>query len=592
MGWFVPEGARATKVPTAEKVEPVPELPETLELNVGGGRHGELSLQADELVTGRTAVLGQSGSGKSYLTAVLCEELAAKGVPFVVVDPEGEYASLKEKFEVLHVAAEGGDVPLDSISYPKLAQAVLRGGVPVVFDVSEGNTQKAGPFLEALFDATDPGQTRPCLVILEEASLFAPQTGERTPSVIELARRGRKRGLGLLVATQRPAMVDKNVLSQCNSFFAGKLALPHDLKALRQMVPASVLQQVPKLEKGEFLLVGALAGEKGMLRFKARQRLTTHRAATPKTRRSPPTKALTEVIQSVLAKDGRGAIAEAEPVDDEKEAPKPKAAAAVVRRKPEAEEGKRVLQHLVARYDLETAKHLVERKRLQRKYWLFGPRTERITRTRQRWVQLHVITLGFEEGLVTKRLAHRFALVAPQRNVFVLRDLKGTWNYETYSGLARGHLLALETLGKGKWYRVPWSRPRLATDQVASSAGLSRSYVLRVLRDLVGWRLAEYDAATSTYRMARRLPLPKRRKLLTITRPELVRDEVEGRLEPSEETIPAEVMQLLGGVRGSVLEDRLAWLPLYEFTIADKRNRERSVTFDPVTGRIWKTRFL
>ena len=64
-------------------------------LNIG------FEIDADELVTGRTCVIAQSGAGKSYAIGVILEELLKKNVAFCIVDPEGEYKSLKEKFSIL-----------------------------------------------------------------------------------------------------------------------------------------------------------------------------------------------------------------------------------------------------------------------------------------------------------------------------------------------------------------------------------------------------------------------------------------------------------------------------------------------------------
>ena len=71
----------------------------------------------DLIATGRTCVIGSSGSGKSYTVGVICEELCKNKVPFVIVDIEGEYSGLKEKFEVIWV----GD---DEKSDPQLEEQV------------------------------------------------------------------------------------------------------------------------------------------------------------------------------------------------------------------------------------------------------------------------------------------------------------------------------------------------------------------------------------------------------------------------------------------------------------------------------------
>ena len=57
------------------------------------------------------------------------------------------------------------------------------------------------------------------MMIVEEAHNYCPQQGQVATSRImkTIAGEGRKFGLGMGIITQRPAKVDKNVLSQCNT---------------------------------------------------------------------------------------------------------------------------------------------------------------------------------------------------------------------------------------------------------------------------------------------------------------------------------------------------------------------------------------
>ena len=52
-------------------------------------------LDLNQILTKHVTILAKSGAGKSYLTAVLIEELLEKKVPLLVIDPHGEYSSLK-----------------------------------------------------------------------------------------------------------------------------------------------------------------------------------------------------------------------------------------------------------------------------------------------------------------------------------------------------------------------------------------------------------------------------------------------------------------------------------------------------------------
>ncbi|MCK4883457.1 MAG: ATP-binding protein, partial [Candidatus Diapherotrites archaeon] len=54
----------------------------------------QVFLEAEKLITKHFSILAMSGSGKSYLSGVLLEEIMDKGIPIVVLDPHGEYTSL------------------------------------------------------------------------------------------------------------------------------------------------------------------------------------------------------------------------------------------------------------------------------------------------------------------------------------------------------------------------------------------------------------------------------------------------------------------------------------------------------------------
>ena len=105
----------------------------------------------------------------------------------------------------------------------------------------------------------------PVVLVLEEAQNYIrqPYSGEEdsiSRSVFErLAREGRKYGLGLVVASQRPSELSKTVLSQCNSFIVHRLQNPEDLRYFRDIVPGiygPMLEQVPALAPRTALVLG------------------------------------------------------------------------------------------------------------------------------------------------------------------------------------------------------------------------------------------------------------------------------------------------------------------------------------------------
>ena len=257
-------------------------MDDKIQLLVGKAANKDVLIDAQELVTGRTCVIGQSGSGKSYLIAALCEKLLEKNIAFCIVDTEGEYFSLKQKFEVLWIGGKNADVDIETIDVSELIRKSIQENVPLILDVSDAMDERkaVADFAGKLYEAgTEVRQ--PYLLIIEEADKFVPQSKDSIKEIEEISKRGRKRGIGLLVATQRPSLVNKNVLSQCGNRFIGKLATENDLKAVDLFFSnRKELEALPGLTQGEFFLSGGFVKEK--VKMKSIERATQHKGLTPK----------------------------------------------------------------------------------------------------------------------------------------------------------------------------------------------------------------------------------------------------------------------------------------------------------------------
>jgi len=265
-------------------------------------------INPDLIATGRTCVIGSSGSGKSYTVGVICEELCKAKVPFVIIDIEGEYSGLKEKFPVIWVGNdEKSDIRWrDKIDLKMFAQKAPNLS-PIVFDLSEASRprEKVNEFLIELYREISRRRT-PYLIILEEADRFSPQVGERLPIFDEIARRGRKRGLGLMLCTQRPSLVDKNILSQCSNQLIGKLVIKNDLNSVAQFFSSGrgPPNQLTTLAPGEFFALGGIVPEPEKVKIRPRE--TRHGGITPKLKQTvvPPSsgKVIEAVQSSVIAR--------------------------------------------------------------------------------------------------------------------------------------------------------------------------------------------------------------------------------------------------------------------------------------------------
>jgi DNA-binding MarR family transcriptional regulator len=250
-------------------------------LDIGESATGRFTVEPGLVATGRTCVLGSSGSGKSYAVGVLCEELCRNDIPFAIVDTEGEHSGLKEKFEAIWVGEEAGsDLTWGNLDLSDLARQAPDIS-PLILDVSDlqNPQEKVASFIGALYDTLTERRT-PYLVVVEEADKFIPQYGQRVPIFAEVARRGRKRGMGLMICSQRPSLVDKNVLSQCGNQLIGKLIIQNDLQSVAQFFPGKGLpKELTALRAGQFFAMGGFSPSPTLV--SVRKRATKPGGVTP-----------------------------------------------------------------------------------------------------------------------------------------------------------------------------------------------------------------------------------------------------------------------------------------------------------------------
>jgi hypothetical protein len=259
-----------------------------MELIIGKAGEKDFSVDAQELVTGRTCIIAQSGAGKSWAIAVICERLCRSGIGFCIVDTEGEYFSLKEKYHLLWLGSdEHADLDIDTVNIRDVMTKAIKNNTAVIFDVSETEMrERVSELAHALYEIESEIRL-PYLLIVEEADKFVPQSRESLKKLEEISRRGRKRGLGLLVATQRPSFVNKNVLSQCNNQIIGKLSIENDLRAVDLFFSSrKEVEELATLEPGDFFILGKITPRKTQISFASRE--TKHQGLTPRLSPHPP----------------------------------------------------------------------------------------------------------------------------------------------------------------------------------------------------------------------------------------------------------------------------------------------------------------
>jgi len=134
----------------------------------------------EKLVDSRLLIQANSGGGKSWAIRRLLEQTHGE-VQHLVLDPEGEFSTLRERFDYVLAARQHGDTVADTRAATLLAERLLELGASAVLDIYElkahDRIRFVRLFLEALVNARKQ-LWHPVLVVVDEAHVFCPEKGE------------------------------------------------------------------------------------------------------------------------------------------------------------------------------------------------------------------------------------------------------------------------------------------------------------------------------------------------------------------------------------------------------------------------------
>lgn len=275
------------------------------------------------LLETRLLLSANSGGGKSYTLRQLIEQIFGK-VQIILIDREGEFKSLRDKYDFLLVG-EGGDIPAHIGSARLLAEKLLESGVDAICDLYEAFRTRpidrlawVREFVMGLVDAPKH-LWHDVIVIVDEAHIFCPEVAPKgrnmeereiingcKDAVVALATVGRKRGQCAVFATQRLAKLDKDASAELLNRMTGvteegqDVDRAIDLMSIPKDERASFKKSIRELEPGNLYAKGR-AISKEMILVKINQVQTKHH--DPRSRKhidySPPTPAK---IQALLSK--------------------------------------------------------------------------------------------------------------------------------------------------------------------------------------------------------------------------------------------------------------------------------------------------
>lgn len=255
-------------------------------------------INLDDAVSHHIALLGVTGSGKSFLARVIIKELT-KGTNVICIDFTGEYKkdlSLLHPYEIIKMDglkeleitfAEKHQKTLDKKPAEELklksqiqdklksyVESFVKGGVNLgLFELPAlSNTsfilEFTQFFVESVFNYAKENPGSKICLVLEEAHTIVPETGflgdlgdyGSTKALVnkmsQIALQGRKYGVGLMVIAQRTANVSKTVLTQCNTIICFQAFDETSFTFLGNYIGKDLVQALPNLKRYHAIVTG------------------------------------------------------------------------------------------------------------------------------------------------------------------------------------------------------------------------------------------------------------------------------------------------------------------------------------------------
>jgi hypothetical protein len=222
----------------------------------------EVLLDIQILLRTRLLLQASSGGGKSYTAKRIMEQTHGE-VQHIIFDTEGEFPSLREKFDYLLVGPDG-DIRASLSSAETLAEKVMKIKVSTIIDLSDFTKSEKceyiQKFLNALMELPREYWT-PVLIFIDEAHDFAPEGKGASKEAIgskyaiaSLCSKGRKRSFCPVLMSQRISKLSKDAAAECQNKLTGLAVLDIDRGRAAEELGFNKEQErkLRDLEPGEF----------------------------------------------------------------------------------------------------------------------------------------------------------------------------------------------------------------------------------------------------------------------------------------------------------------------------------------------------
>jgi hypothetical protein len=264
------------------------------ELAPGGG---DLQLDLEALLDSRMIVQANSTGGKSWVLRLLAER-ASPHLPVILIDYEGEFASLREKVDLVLVGPQG-EIAADVRSAGLLARKLIEMDVSAVIDIYELQLKERREFVKLFLESLmrlPKTLYKPTLIMIDEAHQLCPQSGKKdeyasTQAVIDLMSMGGKRGYCGVLATQRFSKLHNDALADANNVLIGRTWLDADQKRAAEYLGLTTKQEridLREIGPGHFHCFGPALVPSAISFFKTDRVQTTHPRGRQRITYKPP----------------------------------------------------------------------------------------------------------------------------------------------------------------------------------------------------------------------------------------------------------------------------------------------------------------
>lgn len=241
------------------------------------------------------AILGKTGSGKSYAAKGIAEHILSEKGRVCILDPTSGWWGLrsdatgkKAGFPINVFGGEHGDLPLSQHHGTEIAEIIGTTDTSAVLDTRLMTVGERTRFFTDFAETLLRKNKGPLHLIIDEAHVFMPQgrvndpqSGKMLHAGNNLISLGRGRGLRIIMISQRPAKLHKDSLTQAETLIALRLIAPQDRGAVEDWIGEwadpkqgkEILASLPSLPTGEGWL---WAPESGILQRMKFPRISTY----------------------------------------------------------------------------------------------------------------------------------------------------------------------------------------------------------------------------------------------------------------------------------------------------------------------------